>query len=60
MNAWACSSDIEQRRNVLVWETYGKFDCEDREEAGAAAATCAPRPSLVVAPLLALVEASGS
>ena len=49
-----------QRRDALVWETYGKFNCEDREEAGAAAATCACRPSLVVAPLLALVEASRS
>ena len=49
-----------QRRDAVVWETYGKLDCEDREEAGAATAACACRPSLVVAPLLALVEAPRS
>ncbi len=60
MKASRSASGIEQRRDALGWETYGKFDCEDREEARAPAATCAPHPSLVVAPVLALVEASGS
>ena len=60
MKASRGASGIEQRRDALVWETYDKYDCEDREEARAAAATCACRPSLVVAPLLALVEAPGS
>ena len=60
MNASAYSSDIEQRRDAVVWETYGKLDCEDREEARAIVPTCAPHPSLVVAPLLALVEAPRS
>ena len=60
MKASRGASDTEERRDAVVWETYGKFDCQDREEAGAAAATCAPHPSLVVAPLLALVEAPGS